>query len=279
MDVDREGVQIKSNQESIMITTTFTYQSATSTYEIKVDRTKTTATAQWLRKYQVNRFRTKTAGNVTSFFVYARNMSAIAVQKLNAKFNPPAPAPKTFAPTVFRYKKGYELLVDSSKAIATTEWLESRGCQFDRYISGNTTRYVFAVIPTAVVDAIASLYPLVNEDEPQPAALEAVELPEAIAARFVNSLEYSYIDWGINLPEGGVYSTRVFVDTEVAVALGFDKKDGAVLHTQHGAVDWYSKGLDCPDEGYVCPLTHKVFQGELGLELIFSFPAFQVAAA
>jgi hypothetical protein len=98
-----------------------------------------------------------------------------------------------------------------------------------------------------------------------PAQLES---PQTILQRFVESLNYDCYN-----------RTRVFIDPHVASSLGitppdrfsvFGTRSGIVSSTQLGYIEWTCKGLDCPDAGYVCPLTHRTFgEAELALEVIF----------
>lgn len=95
-----------------------------------------------------------------------------------------------------------------------------------------------------------------------------LESPEIILQRFVESLNYDLYN-----------CARVFLDPEVALSLGIKSPDnlclfgtlsGRVFTPQLGCVEWNCKGFDCPDEGYICPLTHRNFaREELALEVIF----------
>lgn len=180
-----------------MITTTFSYDNCISTYTLVVDRTSSTTTQRWLSERGV-KFRTGYEASVTVIRFHIRNIPTDVLGKLINKFglsrtesaevlrrSTPtantsmsvagaiAPRPKLMAPVVFRFKSNrYELLVDNRVALSTTAWLESKGCEFDRYVMDGITRIVFISIPEVVVEAIAAKHGCINRPQLEPETIE-----------------------------------------------------------------------------------------------------------
>ena len=55
----------------------------------------------------------------------------------------------------------YTLIVDNSVALTTSNWLTSKGCNYDRYMwHDGTCKFIFVTIPLLVVAQITAKYPL-----------------------------------------------------------------------------------------------------------------------
>lgn len=147
-----------------MNSTTFSYQSATTSYILNVDSKKTSVTARWLQSQGVKRFRSAVRGAIATFTVYAANISNAVVKRLNAKFNPVlAPVSKPVVETTFADVDGtFCLTVDTTKTLATAAWLTKQGCTFNRYVraEAGTTVFRFICITNAAMTAITARYPL-----------------------------------------------------------------------------------------------------------------------
>lgn len=223
-------------------------------YYLCVDKSNVGVTAQWLADCNVQ-FNFFLHQDHAAFYISGDAIEQKYVDQLDAKFNPPDEFIPEFCHTV---NGTYELTVSNDKAIATTQWLESKHCLFDRYISEQTTRYKFAQISDSVVQAIASKYNLDDQfvEVIIPVVKEVTATQQSAAVEFVNSIDKQ--SWLVsffvkdancnkNWTEGGMHEatlvkTELYEEWYLAIRNAINWKDATYGNTY--AINELWPGID-----------------------------------
>lgn len=155
-----------------MFATTFTTKVSSndnSYYFLEVDATRIQVTGQWLKDNGVEFSMGWDSCNDTAQFELIEPADEI-VEKLNAKFNPPAvteptPAAPQPQPVVEEVKTRFQkfnhewfLAVPAAKQEIVSGWLESKGCEFKTWNNDGELCYLISAAPESVLAGLQNKY-------------------------------------------------------------------------------------------------------------------------